>query len=172
MAAKIVLFFLAGQVATAAEKDQIAALTARGDLSVGVRAGGGMIAGTKPADQRFGSALEACDYVAGTVPTAYNAKTVIKPVVFAVFPAAISLDASNVDLQQLVAASLVDGVAANLAADAAVVWSVVGGTTDVVTVDGDGKLTAVAAGSRTVRATYTYAAGRTVTADCAVTVVA
>lgn len=172
MAAKIVLFFLAGQVATAAEADQIAALNARGDLQVGVRAGGGMVFGAKPADQRFGSGIEACDYVAGTVPTAYNAKTVIKPVVFAVFPAAISLDASNADVQQLAAVSLVDGVAVDLAAATSVVWSITDATTNVVTVDGDGKLTAVAAGTKTCRATYTYAAGRTVTADCAVTVVA
>lgn len=171
--AATVIFFLAGQVATANETADIAALNARGDLTVKVRAGGGMVAGTNAAGQRYSGALDPCDYVAGTIPTAYNAKPVLKVAAFAVFPAAIQLDASNADVQQLAAVGVnAAGVPVDLAADPLVTWAVTDATTNVVTVGGDGLLTAVGAGTKTVRATYTYASGRTVTADCAVTVVA
>lgn len=72
-AKKKVIFFTAGDVPTSGELASIAKLNAEAvaPYDVAVRSG------IRP--MQSGGPLEACDYVSGTVPTAYNAKTVINP---------------------------------------------------------------------------------------------
>lgn len=155
-----VLYFTAGPVPTAKELAEINRLMVTRPSKVFVRNG------ATAADTLYGTAIEPCDFCAGpAIPTAYNAKTVITVPgslaadQFKVLPATLSLDASNLDVTQLSAnAVTIDAdtglaIVTNLAADAAVVWTNSDDTK--ATVGGDGLVTAVAAGSTTVTATYT-----------------
>jgi hypothetical protein len=68
-----VIFFTADNVPTVGELADIANLNARAvaPYEIAVR-------NTKVA-ARYGAGIEACDFVAGTVPVAFNAKPVIDP---------------------------------------------------------------------------------------------
>lgn len=160
----LVIYFTAGIVPTAIELAEIARLETTRPFKVKVRSG------LTATETLFGgSRLEACDYVAGkAIPAAYSgAKTTIAVPSdvgadqFKVFPATLSLDASNADVTQLsaiaatISATTGLAVISDLAADAAVVWTSSDPTK--ATVGGDGLVTAVAAGSTTVTATYTAA---------------
>lgn len=162
-----VLYFTTGSIPTARETAEISRLETV-FRNVQVRSGAVVD------DTKFGSGvLESFDFLAGTaIPSAYSgaegAVTIaipsdVAPDQFKVFPAAISLDASDADVQQLAAikATIVNGLAAvtDHATDASVVWTNSDDTK--ATVDGDGKVTAVAAGTTTVTATLT--AGTAVT---------
>lgn len=72
---KKVIYFTAGPVPTSGEISAIAALNTRAGkpLDVAVRDGSNPSIGDDYGDGR----LEDCDYVAGTVPTAYNGETVL-----------------------------------------------------------------------------------------------
>lgn len=72
-----VLYFTAGQVPTAGELADIAALNAAAlaPYEIGVRSGDVARVTANYGEGR----LEPCDYVAGTVPAAYNAIPVIDP---------------------------------------------------------------------------------------------
>lgn len=163
-----VLYFTAGSVPTVREIAEIARLET---VFRNVQVRSGAVAG----DTKFGSGLaETFDYLSGTtIPAAYSgvegAVTItvpsdVAPDQFKVFPAAVTIDASNVDVQQLAAvkAVIAGGLATmtDLAADASVVWTSSDGTK--ATVDADGLVTAAAAGEATITATLT--AGTAVTA--------
>lgn len=164
----VVLFFTATALPTVAELAQVSRLETVFQ-NVKVRNGA-----APAADLKFGDNLEAFDFLAGTnIPAAYSSvegavtnavPSAVNPDHFKVFPAVLSLDASNVDVSQLAAvkAVITNGLATmtDLAADASVVWTNSDDTK--ATVGGDGLVTAVAAGSTTVTATLT--AGTPVTA--------
>ncbi len=162
--AKVILYFTAGLVATAVEAAEIARLQT-GFGSVFVRNG------QTAADTLFGTRIEPCDYVAGkSIPAAYTDadkgnKTVltvpsaINPDDFKVFPATLTIDASDVDVQTPAAVkAAIDantGFAAmtNMTGDATCTWLSSDATKATVNA-ATGKITAVAAGATTITATY------------------
>ncbi|ALH23588.1 virion structural protein [Pseudomonas phage PaMx42] len=75
MAAKKVIFFTAGTTPTSGELAAIAKLNAAADKPYEVTVMNGA------ANTKYGETnrLAPCDFVAGTVPTIYNAKTVLDP---------------------------------------------------------------------------------------------
>ena len=164
----VVLFFTASAIPTDAETAQIARLETVFQ-NVRVRNGAAPVA-----DFKYGETLEPFDFLAGTnIPSVFSSvegavtiavPSAVNPDQFKVFPAAVTIDASNADVQQLAAvkAAIVNGFAAmtDLSADASVVWSSSDATKATVGA-GTGLVTAVAAGSTTVTATLT--AGTTVT---------
>jgi uncharacterized protein YjdB len=172
-----VLFFLAGVNATAAEVAAIARLETV-FRNVKVRSG---------ADAnltKYGSGqLESFDFLAGAgIPTAYSAVegavTLTVPVAtipddFKVYPATLSVDASDADVQTpaAVKAEIVNGLAklTNLTGDASVGWTSSDETKATVHAT-TGKITAVAAGTTTITATLTIGSV-TKTAAMALTVV-
>lgn len=155
-----VLYFIAGIVPTAVEASEIAQLQTV-FRNVQVRNA------TTLADTKYGANFESFDFLAGpAVPSAYSSidgAVVINPPAgnnpdqFKLFPAAVSIDASNADVQQLAAVKAVidpaTGLAAmtDLAADATVTY--LSSDTNVATVSSTGLVTAVAAGSATITAT-------------------
>lgn len=157
-----VLFFLAAAVATDAE---LAAINRLQTVYREVKVCDGSVADAA----KYGSGLlESFDFLAGTIPTAYSSvegavtltvPSSVAPDQFKVLPAAVSIDASNVDVQQLAAVkSVIDpatGLATmtDLAAHASVVWTSSDETK--ATVGADGLVTAVAAGTTNVTATLT-----------------
>lgn len=165
-----VLYFIALAVPTAAESAAIARLQTIFD-EVQVRNGS-----MPAADQKYGANLESFDFLAGTaIPAAYSgapgATTIavpsaINPDQFKIWPATVSLDASDVDKQVLAAIKAVinpaTGLAemANLTGDASVTWSSSDATKATVNAS-SGLLTAVAAGSTTITATLQAAASIT-----------
>lgn len=171
----IVLFFTATAIPTDAEVAQIGRLETVFQ-NVRVRNGSAPVA-----DFKYGDALESFDFLAGTnIPTVFSevegavtiaVPSAVNPDQFKVFPAAITIDASNADVQQLAAvkAVITNGLAAmtDLAADASVVWTNSDDTK--ATVGADGLVTAVAAGSTVVTATLTAATAVTAGAIAAAT---
>lgn len=163
----IVLYFTASAIPTDVELAQVARLETVFQ-NVRVRNGAAPVA-----DFKYGDTLEGFDFLAGTnIPAAFSSvegavtiavPSAVNPDDFKVFPAVLSLDASNADVSQLAAvkAAIVNGFAAmtDLAADASVVWSSSDETK--ATVGGDGLVTAVAAGATTVTATLTTSANVT-----------
>ncbi len=75
MATKKVIFFTAGKTATAGEIADIAKLNAVAEAQYSVSVMNGA------ADTKYGETnrLAPCDFVAGTIPTVYNAKDTIDP---------------------------------------------------------------------------------------------
>jgi hypothetical protein len=165
-----VLYFTAADIPTAGELTDIAALQAltTPGYSVGVRSGA--------RDTTYTPNLETCDLVAGTIPTAYNAKTLygfvdaLRPVNFNIWPKTVALTVAAT--KQLVAAKIT-GVAidALTATDVtAVTTTYASSDATKATVSAGGLITGVAAGTTTITATHTYATGKTITATSAVTV--
>lgn len=167
-----VLYFIAGIIPTAFEQAQIDDLMTT-FRNVGVRSG------QTAADSLFGTRIEPCDYVAGTaIPATYTDadkgnKTVISPAVgthnpddFKVYPATLTIDASDADVQTPAAVKAeIDAATGkakmtNLTGDASVTWA--SSDTNKATVNAStGKITAVAAGSTNITATLQASAAIT-----------
>ncbi len=158
MIAKTVIYFTTNATPAASE---VAAIARLGATFETVLARNGAASGTA-----YGSGLlELADYVAGTnIPAAYSSAyttitvpSAVNPDQFALLPATLTIDASNVDVQQLVAVkSAIDattGLATitDLSADATVTYASSDATK--ATIGATGVLTAVAAGSTTITAT-------------------
>lgn len=75
MATKKVIFFTAGMTATAGELAAIAKLNTAAEAQYQVT----VMNGAANAEYGETDRIAPCDYVAGTVPTLYNAKTVVDP---------------------------------------------------------------------------------------------
>lgn len=167
---KKILFFTAGTKATTAEQAQIDALNALNapGFTVGVR--------NSAENASFGSGIEACDFVAGTIPTAYNAKTnygeahASRPVKFALLPATANVAALATQQLQALKATGNDVSALTLADVTAVSTTYASSDAAKATVSAGGLVTGVAAGSTTITATHTYASGKTITATSVITV--
>ena len=167
--AKKIIYFTAGIVPTVTEVAEIAnlkALTAAG-YTLSVRDG------AKSAS--YAGGIESCDIVAGTIPTAFNAKTTygfidaLRPVCFGLSPATKTIAAlATVQLTPIavMGTDLTNLVPSALAANVTYVSSVPG----KATVDANGLVTGVATGTTTITATYTFTSGKTITATCLVTV--
>lgn len=154
-----VIYFISGETPTQVETDAIARLS-KTFRTVLVRRGD-VVANTK-----FGSTLEACDYVAGTlIPSAYtDVKTTISvPNVYGadqlkVWPAAAGPDASDGDVINLAAVAATISATTGLAIQTDVTTSCAWTSSDTnkATVGAaTGIVTAVAAGTTTITATYT-----------------
>lgn len=169
---KKLLFFIAGTVPTVAEQAQIDALNAltTPGYSVGVR--------SALHNSTYTPNLEACDFVAGTIPTAYNAKTnygeanAARPVKFALLPATHSFAVSATKQLQALKATGNDVSALTLADVTAVTTTYASSDAAKATVSAGGLITGVAAGSTTITATHTYTSGKTITATSVITVTA
>lgn len=157
-----VLYFIAGATPSAAELAAIARLETM-YRNVQVRRG------DSATDAAYGStAKESFDFLAGTnIPTAYStgnsAKVITVPSAaapdqFKLFPATLAVDASDVDVKNLAAVKANVNPATGLAemTDLAANGMVTFASSDATkaTVSSVGLVTAVAAGSTTVTATY------------------
>ena len=156
-----VIYFISGATPTAVEAAKIARLE-KTFRTVVVRRGDVV------ADTKYGTALEACDYVAGTlIPSAYtDVKTTISvPNEFGcdqlkVWPSAAGPDASDGDVIQMSAVAATISATTGLAVQTDVTTDCVWTSSDTnkaTIVSGTGVLTAVAAGATTITATYTTA---------------
>jgi len=175
----IVLFFTAGMLPTAVELSQISRLETA-FRSVKVRRS------DVAADTLLGTRIETCNYVAGVnIPAAYtdadkgNKPTIalpsdINPDDFKVFPAILTIDASDVDVQTPAAVKAeIDATTGkakmtNLTGDATVTWASSDATKATVNAS-TGKITAVAAGSTNITATLQASASITGVAAAAAT---
>lgn len=130
----------------------------------------------------YGSGLaESADAVAALdaadIPSAYSAYTDVTPTAvdqpegFKVVPAAITIAASGTGALYAVGAELTEDTMAVAMTDESaaseVAWT--SSNESVATVDTNGVVTNVSAGSATITATYTDAGSDTVTSTCAVT---
>lgn len=170
MAAKKIIYFIAGQKPTTEEAAEIADLqaTVEPDYTLSVRSNAG-------SPIYSDDNLEPCDYVAGTVPTAYNAVDEFDPeklpVALQILPATVSIDHEATQQLQVLKAG---GSLQNLSLDD--VSAAAKGTTyessdeTKATVGVNGLVTAVAAGTTTITATHEYDTGETVTATRVITV--
>ena len=174
MSTKTVIYFTADTKPTTAELAEIARQNALSEpaYNVQVRNGG--------ASAKM-SSIEPCDYVAGTVPTAYAAKDLLngdgkidaaRPLAFELFPNTASI-ANSATLQLYPISATGSGVDAIEQAVPAsgIAYTVVSGTSATVHAT-SGLVTAHATtdGATVIRATYTYATGKTVTSDATITV--
>lgn len=167
---KKILFFTAGTKATTAEQAQIDALNALNapGFTVGVR--------NSAENASFGYGIEECDFVAGTIPTAYNAKTnygephADRPVKFALLPITANVEALATRQLQALKATGNDVSALTLADVTAISTSYASSNAAKATVSAGGLVTGVAAGSSTITATHTYTSGKTITATSVITV--
>lgn len=154
-----VLFFTAAALATASE---VAAISRLQTVFTNVQVRNGSVAA---ADLRFSGALESYDYLVGTVPASYNSGTATitvpaahNPDDFKVYPATLTIDASDVDVQTPAAVkSEIDattglGKLTNMTGDATCTW-VSSDPTKATVSASTGKITAVAAGATTITAT-------------------
>lgn len=175
MTTKTVLYFTAGKVPTTGELADIAALNAISGLNVGVRNGSSSV------NQEYGTNLEACDYVAGTVPTAYNGVTAYGAIPgIASAPLKLKLVTDNsssttfshTTTKQLRAIAMTGTNINDLSAADVTATNMAYASSDTnkATVNASsGLVTGVAAGSVTITATYTYSSGKTTTATLALT---
>lgn len=169
---KKILFFTAGPVPTAGEQAQIDALNALNapGYTVGVR--NALQSGS------YGHGIESCDLVAGTIPTAFNAKPnhgeahASRPAKLALLPATHSMAAAATKQMQVLKATGNDVSALTLADVTAVSTTYTSSNEAKATVDSAGIVTAVAAGTATITATHTYTSGKTTTATAVITVTA
>ena len=167
---KKIIYFTAGYVATSTELGEIAALKE-------LNGSGYSIAIRNGADNAsYGAGIEACDFVAGTVPTAFNGKTnwgsidTLRPSLFQLYPKTKTLAALATEALTPIAITgrTLDALVAAIPATGVAYASSVPGK---ATVDAStGVVTAVATGATVITATYTYTSGKTVTATCAITV--
>jgi hypothetical protein len=171
---KKVLFFTAGPVPTADEQAQIDALNALTEPGyvVGVR--------NSKESAAFGAGVEACDMVAGTIPTEFEAKpdygyaSADRPAAFECCPdettvavsATVRIRAFRIDGTDI---SALEVTQVSQAADGTT-WASSDETK--ATVSANGTVTGVAAGEVTITATHEFAEGKTVTATSVVTVTA
>lgn len=169
---KKILFFTAGRVATEAEAAQITALNALNAP--------GFIVGVRNAAENalYGHGIETCDFVAGTIPTAYNAKPnygvadATRPCKLDLLPNAHSMAVAETKQLQCLKANGNDVSTLSLADVTAVTTTYASATPAKATVSAGGLVTGVAAGTSVITATHTYADGKTVTASMTVTITA
>lgn len=171
MSTKTVIYFTADTKPTVAELAAIARLNALAEsaYNVQVRNGG--------ATAKM-SSIEPCDYVAGTVPTAYAGEDLLggdgkidadRPLAFAVFPPTLAISSGTAQARAIACTgtNADDSELKDVTADT--LWT--SSDTGKATVGAyTGIITKVAAGTTTVTATYTYTSGKTLTDTCAVTV--
>lgn len=167
---KKIIFFTAGNVPTEAEAAQIAALNAK------VKPGFLVSVRNTTQSAVFGSGIEACDFVAGTVPTAFNGKpnygeaNALRPAAIQIMPNPVAIvGTANRQLQVIKAngddisdITMVDVTATNTTYSSS--------ATNRATVNSAGLVTGVSAGTSTITATHTYTTGKTITATVVVTV--
>lgn len=172
MAQKII-FFLAGPTATENELAQIALLNAMTAAPYEVKVRNTLQSAS------YDDAIEACDLVAGTIPTAFNAVTgygtahVSRPVKLQVIPATAAITGTATQQLSVLKAVGTSIAALTLSTVTAVTTAYASDDTDVATVhSSNGLITGVGAGTCTITATHTYSSGLTVTGTCAVTVTA
>jgi len=173
MATKKIIYFTAGPTPTATELSEIAVLNDKTlpGFDIKVKNGAG--------DNSYGYGIEASDFVAGTIPTAYNAVTdygkidTARPALFAIWPKAGAVAAAAGTLQLHPSKILGNDVSSLVATDQLVDVTYVSGTPAKATVDVDGLVTGAAGGTGvvTITGTYTYASGKTITATSAITVI-
>jgi hypothetical protein len=169
----IVLYFTAGMLPTAVETAEILRLQT---VMENVRVRSGAVA----ADTLFSGNIEACDFVAGkAIPATYTdapaSKTTlaipstVNPDDFKVFPAVLSIDASDLDVQTPAAvkaeidAALGLAKMTNMTGDATCTWASSDATKATVNAS-TGKIAAVAAGATTITATLRSVAAKTAVA--------
>lgn len=167
---KKIIFFTAGEVPTVAEAAQIAALKAKEapGFQVAVR--------NSTQSASYGAGPEACDLVAGTIPTAFNGKTnygvadAARPAAIQILPNPVAivgtatrqLQVMKVNGDDVSALTMVDVTATNTTYSSS--------ATNRATVNASGLVTGVSVGTSTITATHTYATGKTITATVVVTV--
>lgn len=169
---KKIIFFTAAAVPTEAEQAQIDALNAMTvpGYNVAVRNGS--------QSASYGYGIEASDFVAGTIPTAFNAvanygeANAARPVKLSLLPATHSLAAAATKQLQVLKANGADISALTLADVTAVTTTYASSDEAKATVSAGGLVTGVAAGTATITATHTYTTGKTITATAAITVTA
>jgi uncharacterized protein YjdB len=167
---KKILFFTAGPVPTAGEQGQIDALNALTlpGYNIGVRSA------IQPAS--YGHGIEVSDFVAGTIPTAFNAvpnygvADTARPCKLQLLPTAPSVAIAATQQLQCLKANGADISALTLADVTAVTTTYASSVAAKATVSAGGLVTGVAAGTTIITATHTYASGKTVTATTTVTV--
>lgn len=164
---KKIIYFTAGPSITTSEATDIAALqTLSNTYNLFVRNGA--------MNATHNGVMEACDYVAGTVPSSHSGVALFgaidaaRPVLFTVGPA---VAISGVGTKQLTpiavtGTDLSNLVASILTANVTYVSSVPG----KATVSAGGLITGVSAGTTVITATYTFTTGKTVTSTTTVTV--
>lgn len=171
-----ILYFTAGQEPTVAEQAEIDRLEAMAAAPYVVKVRNGDVEEKMPS-------IETCDFVAGTVPTAYAAVDDFdedgeisedKPIAFGIVPSSGSLDHSDGDTLQLYPVGIEGVTVADVGLVEISEPSVTYASDDenVATVTADGLVDTAGAGSCTITATYTYATGKTVTAESSITVTA
>jgi hypothetical protein len=157
-----ILYFLATDKPTVGEAAAIAALEAAG-YSVGVRNGS--------VTTTYGARLETCDGVAGTIPSAYSAKTSFDhsaegTFALAILPASGAITGTGTKQLQVLKIAA-DGTVTDVTASC----TYASGTPATATVNASsGLVTGVAAGTSVITATYTYATAKTMTATKTITV--
>lgn len=172
MAQKII-FFLAGPTATSGELAQIALLNAMTAAPYEVKVRNSLESAS------YDDTIEACDLVAGTIPTAFAGVTdygtahASRPVKLQVIPATAAIVGTGTQQLAVLKAVGTSITALTLSTVTAVTTAYESDDTDVATVHAsNGLITGVAPGTCTVTATHTYSTGLTVTGTCAVTVTA
>ena len=168
---KKILFFTAGPVPTVDEQAQIDALNAMHAVGFNVGVRNTLSSGL------YGYGIEASDFVAGTIPTAYNAVSnygvahASRPCKISLLPAAPSVAALATQQMQVLKATGNDVTALTLADVTATSTTYASGTPATATVHAStGVVTGVAAGTTVITATHTYTSGKTITATATVTV--
>lgn len=168
---KKVIYFTDDTKPTTAESAEISRLRdlAASPYLIQVRNGGG----TAKMEN-----IESCDYVAGTVPTAYSSVDDFggdgeidedRPLAFAAVPTTMAISSGT---KQAMAVACVGSNAEDAAIEdvtTSVAWTSSDATKATVGA-ATGVVTKVAAGTATITATYTYATGKTITDTIAVTV--
>jgi hypothetical protein len=172
MADKKIIYFIEGGVPTSGEQLEIDALQKL------VTPGYTLAVRSATKNLYFGDAdnIEPCDYVAGTVPTAYVAKDVISPDMAGLLvasPDAIA-DLDHEATKQLQVFAILGTSIADLSAEDVTASENITYVSSVVgkaTVSATGLITAVAAGNTVITITYEYADGLEIETTVDVTVV-
>lgn len=167
---KKILFFTAGPVPTVAEQAQIDALNAKtkAGFEVGVR--NALESGS------YGAGIEACDLVAGTIPTAFNGKTnygtadALRPALLSILPNPVAITGTGTKQLQVLKVMGDDVSALTVTDVTATSTTYSSSATNRATVNSAGLVTGVSAGTSVITATHTYTTGKTLTATVTVTV--
>lgn len=166
-----ILFFIVGNSPTVAEQAEIDRLNDLGTAAfseVGVR--------TAEESTLYGANIEDSDYVAGAIPTEYNAVTDYgdahddRPLKMDVLPATATIAAAGTQQLQVVKVTGADTLNLTTTDVTAVTTTYASDDEAAATVDANGLVTGVATGSATITATHTYDTGKTETATSVITV--
>lgn len=166
-----ILFFIVGNSPTTDEQAEINRLNVLATAAfseVGVR--------TAEESTLYGLNIEASDYVAGAIPTEYNAVTNYgeidedRPVQMDVLPATADVAAAATQQLQVIKVTGDDMLNLTTTDVTAVTTTYASDDEGVATVDAAGEVTGVAAGTCEITATHTYATAKTSTAISTITV--